>query len=80
MFGTYVVIAYLCGMNFKIKYDYGALTDKEIIVKNVNNQLHAKIKLNTWLESKHGKCNLKIYSCVEDWGLNINEIFGGIFK
>lgn len=71
-------------MNFRIKYEYGNLKDKETIVKNVSGEMHAKIKLHTWLENKHGKAELRVFSCVADYGFSNNEdimnFFGGIFK
>lgn len=68
-------------MNYRIKYDYGNLKDKETIVKNASCEMHAKIKLNTWLESKNGKAELRVFSCIVDHGFNdINDFFGGIFK
>jgi len=71
-------------MNYRIKYDYGVLTNKETIVKNATNEMHAKIKLHTWLESKNGKAELRVFSCIVDYGINsdkdIMDFFGGIFK
>lgn len=60
-------------MNYRIKYQVylttGNLLDKEIIVKNKDNELFAKVSLEEYLRRKHGDSFIKliINDCREDY-------------
>lgn len=73
-------------MNYRINYNvvlYGkTLCDKEIIVKNKNNELIAKCSLEDYLKRKYGDSfrQLTIIKCIPDYfgGTNIfNDLFYG---
>ena len=72
-------------MNYRIKYEVtllsGIIPDKEIIVKNKDNELYAKVSLEDYLKRKYGDSfiRLVITDCVEDNpAFDIfNKIFSG---
>jgi len=68
---------YLCIMDFRITYEYGTRTDKEIVVHNCMGEMHAKIKLNDYCKKKYGDGELRVITCTND---DIFSAFGDIFK
>lgn len=76
-------------MNYRIKYNLvlssEILYDKEIKVKNKDNELIAKVSLEDYLKRKYGNSfrQLVIISCLSDnpfEDLLFNTIFGGFGK
>lgn len=74
-------------MNYRIKYEVtlssGILSGKEIIVKNKDNELIAKVSLEDYLKRKHGDnfIRLIINDCREDYlSSAFMDWFGGMFK
>lgn len=73
-------------MNYRIKYQVylttGNLLDKEIIVKNKDNELFAKVSLEKYLRRKHGDSFIRliINDCREDYlSFAFMDWFGGMF-
>jgi hypothetical protein len=64
-------------MDYRITYEYGIHTGKEIVVKNCMGELHAKVKLNDYLKRKYGDGVLIVLTCSNN---NAFNIFGDIFK
>lgn len=74
-------------MNYRIKYQVhlttGNLLDKEIIVKNKDNELFAKVSLEDYLKRKHGNSFIRliITDCKEDYlSSEFMNWFNGIFR
>ena len=74
-------------MNYRIKYQVylttGNLLDKEIIVKNKDNELFAKVSLEDYLKRKYGDnfIRLIVNNCKEDYlSSAFMDWFGGMFK
>lgn len=74
-------------MNYRINYNVvlfnEILYDKEIKVKNKDNELMAKCSLEDYLRGKHGDAfrQLIITKCVPEYfnDRSFNGIFGGMF-
>lgn len=75
---------------FRIKYDIHCKLEnffnKEILVKNCMNELHAKLKLGEYIEKKYGKefeC-IQFKSVKEEYNLDdmfkSNSDFGNVFN
>ena len=65
-------------MDYLIDYEYGALKDKRMRVKNCVNEFEAKGKLHNYLVDKHGEGELVITQCYcED---DVFGMFGDLFK
>lgn len=68
-------------MNYRIKYQVylttGSLLDKEIVVKNKNNEFFAKVSLEDYLKRRHGKDFIKliITECIEDYSSAFTDWF-----
>lgn len=72
-------------MNYRIKYNIvlysEILYDKEIIVKNKNNELIARCSLEDYLKRKHGDSfrQLIITKCIPDLFVGAKNIFNDLF-
>ena len=66
-------------MTFTIEYSYNNSPRKKMKVKNCMSELHAKMKLGRYMESKHGKGELAVFNCICGDGI-FGDIFNDIFK
>lgn len=68
-------------INYNIVLKSGTITNKQIRVKNKENELIAKCSLEDYLRRKYGNdfIGLIITKCTQSFG-DISDFFNGIFK
>lgn len=68
-------------INYNIVLKSGTITNKQIKVKNKENELMAKCSLEDYLRRKYGNnfIELIITKCTQSFN-DISDIFNGIFK
>lgn len=68
-------------INYNIVLKSGTITNKQIRVKNKENELIAKCSLEDYLRKKYGNnfIELIITKCTQSFN-DISDIFNGIFK
>lgn len=69
-------------INYNIVLKSGTITNKQIRVKNKENELIAKCSLEDYLRKKYGNDFIKliITKCIQSSFDDILDIFNGIFK
>lgn len=69
-------------IDYNVELTSGTLFDKQIKVKNQNNELTAKCALENYLKKKYGDTfiSLVITDCKEDIMAKFSELFGESFN